>query len=117
MGLRVLSGVLVPDPGKGTAGQAEIDFDTHQVKGDASGQNLNEWGEPGTYDSTPSAVVSLKRLRIADRNFFLPPPGIVDIELFNVRESTISKTSMEVEWTATNGARIDAISYMVIGEA
>lgn len=118
MGLRILTGVLVPEPGKETAGQAVVEFNPHQVTGDADGENLTEWGESGDFDAPPSAVVSIKRVTIVDRgwldfDFTFGP----DLEVFNVSEDPPSTDRMEVEWSTAAGAQINAISYMVVGEA
>ncbi len=117
MGLRILTGVLVVEAGSGATGAAVITFNPHGVAGNADGQRLLEWGDAGDFDDPPSAVVSLKAVNIADRNFFTPPPGIVDIELFSVTEDTPTAAQIEVEWEATNGAEIVEIAYMIIGEA
>jgi hypothetical protein len=117
MGLRILTGVLVVEPGRGADGSVVITFNPHGVTGNADGQGLTEWGDAGNFDGPPSAVVSLKAVNIADRNFFVPPPGVVDIELFRVREDAPTAAQIEVEWQATNGAQIREIAYMIIGEA
>ncbi len=117
MALRILTGILNPAASFLAAGSAVIHFRPHGVTGNAVGVNLTEWGDTGDYDKPPSVVVSLKGVRIADRNFFAPPPGLVDIELFTVTENPPTADEIQVNWSATNGAVLTAISYMVIGEA
>jgi hypothetical protein len=109
MGLRILTGVLVPEPGKEGNGQAVIQFNPHGVFGDANGQDLREWGDTGDFDAPPSAVVSLKHIEVS-------PPS--PLERFRVTEGPPTAAQMEVEWeTSPIPERIMAISYMIVGEA
>ena len=109
MALRILTGTLVPEPGKQGSGQAVIQFNPHHVTGDADGQNLMEWGGSGDFDAPPSAVVSLKHIEVS-------PPS--PLERFRVTEDPPSRTQLEIEWeTSPIPERIMAISYMIIGEA
>ena len=114
MALKILTGVLVPDAVNQAAGQAVIEFDPHQVTGNANGENLNDGGESGDFNVEPSAVVSLQEVQVLDSDTFFGPTLQ---QLFSVTHDPPSTSRMEVNWVTSDGGAIRRISYMIIGDA
>lgn len=111
--LRILSGILRP---RRTPGNATIHFVPHEVTGDADGIELVTIGEAGDFNEPPGRIVSLRFFTVRDRNLDRGPKGIIT-ENVQVEDNPPSTRRMVVRWSATNGAEIQEISYMIIGEA
>ena len=111
MGLRILTGVLVP---RQTSGNATIHFHPHEVTGDADGVDLQAAGAKDYFKQPPNKVVSLRHFTVQDRNRAFGKTGI-EIEQFQIEDHDPSTHRMVVRWRATNGAEIKEISYMIIG--
>jgi hypothetical protein len=113
MGLRILTGVLIPrDPN----GNATIHFNPHEITGDADGLELNEWGERNEFNTPPGRIVSLRHFTVQDRNRAFGQTG-VETEQFQVEDRPPSTHRMVIRWRATNGGEIKEIAYMIVGEA
>lgn len=67
MALRILTGVIRPQAGHLTKGQAKISFDPHMVGGEATGMDLEETGAAGSFISRPGKVVALRDFVAQDR--------------------------------------------------
>lgn len=105
MALRILKGNLAPISGNETNGQAIIYFNPHQVTGDADGFDMVEFGEWGDFNNPPITLVSLKEILV-----------VHTFEQFRINDGYPSSTQVEVEWDASPGSQIRAMSYMIIGE-
>jgi hypothetical protein len=110
--LRILTGILTP---KRTPGAAIIEFNPHQVSGDAEGIELKAAGARGDFEQPPGKVVSLRQLEVVDRTRFLSSKD--NKELFQIDDYEPTQKQMVVRWNATKGAEIHEISYLVVGEA
>ena len=113
MGLRILTGVLIP---RQISGNATIHFNPHAITGDADGIELNAWGDAGDFDEPPGRMVSLRHITVQDRNRAFGQTGIVE-EQFQIEDQPPSTHRMVVRWRATNGAEIKEIGYIIVGEA
>jgi hypothetical protein len=102
MVLRVISGVLMPNPGKQDSGQAVITFETNTVVGDAGQSDAEETGAAGVYNSIPCKVVSI-------REFTDDPTSI------RINDIHLSNTQVKIIWAAP-GAKLKEISYQFTGE-
>lgn len=100
MGLRILTGVLVPSA---NPGNATVHFNDHAVDGDATGAELNEGGESGDFDFPPGKVVSVRQHTGAG--------------LITINDGPPNRDFMTVSWDAAAGTSIQEISYMIVGEA
>lgn len=113
MGLRILTGVLIP---RQPSGNATIHFNPHEITGDADGIELTEWGDSSDFNKPPGRIVSLRHFTVKDRNMAPGRKGI-DIERFQIEDRAPSTHRMVVRWWATHGAQIKEIAYMIVGEA
>lgn len=111
MGLRILTGVLIP---RQSSGNATIHFTPHEVTGDADGIELAEYGEPGDFDKPPGRIVSLRHFAVQDRNLAFGRKSI-DMEQFQIEDRPPSTHRMVVRWWVTHGAEIKEIAYMIVG--
>ena len=113
MGLRVLTGVMIP---RRISGNATIFFSPHDITGDADGIELAEWGDSSDFNMPPGRIVSLRHFTVKDRNRISGRKGI-EIEQFQIDDRPPSTHRMVVRWWATDGAEIKEIAYMIVGEA
>jgi hypothetical protein len=113
MEFRILTGILKPQE---TPGYAIITFNPHAVLGDAVGVELSEIGEKSDFRAPPGRVVSLRKITVSDAVLFWDTEtGIV--EMFEIRDDSVTKNQMVVRWRTSGGGRIDEIAYMIVGEA
>ena len=110
--VRVLTGVLLPQT---QSGSVVINFDTHDVPAgqDATGVELNESGAAGRFVRRPGKVVSLRQIRVSDKDTFL---GGSQIDIFTLNDG-VAQDNMTVSWSSSGGSTIQEISYLVVGEA
>ena len=113
MTLRVLTGVIIPDSNRRTSGTAVISFNPHTVAGDANGVELDAAGAGGNYSNRPGKVVSLREIKVRDKDTFT---GGSHNDFIRVHDNGLSTSQMEVEWSTTVGSEVRELSYMIVGD-
>lgn len=111
---RVISGVLVPNAGSRTSGSATVSFNPPAITGDASGVEMNISGANGDYGQPPGKVVSLREIRVGDKDTFF---GGSTIDLFSINDDPPTADHMVVRWNTSGGGEIREISVLIIGDA
>ena len=114
MGLKLLTGVLLP---REPSGEATVFFQPHQVTGDADGDNLIEVGEPGDFKQPPGGFVSLRYFTVQDRNRTVDNSKRIETEAYQIVNGPPTTEQMTIRWHTTSGAEIKEIAYLVVGEA
>jgi len=113
MTLRVLTGVIVPDNNRRASGSAVISFNPHTVAGDANGVELDTAGAGGNFSNRPGKVVSLREVKIRDKDTFA---GGSHDDFIRVHDNGLSTSQIEVEWNTTGGSEVRELSYMIVGD-
>ena len=113
MALRVLTGVIVPDNHRRTSGTAVISFNPHIVAGDANGVELDTAGAAGNFSNRPGKVVSLREIKVRDKDTFA---GGSHNDFIRIHDNGLSTAQMEVEWATTGGSEVRELSYMIVGD-
>jgi hypothetical protein len=113
MTLRVLTGVIVPDDNRRTSGSAVISFNPHSVAGDANGVELDTAGGGGNFSNRPGKVVSLREIKVRDKDTL---SGGSQNDFIRVHDNGLSTTQVEVEWSTTGGSEIRELSYLIVGD-
>lgn len=116
MATRILTGLLVPKAGNRQSGSAVIVFNpftSPRVFGDAVGAELATAGANGTFATAPGKVVSLRHIKVADKDTLL---GGSQTDTININDGTPNPHHMTVSWNATGGSEIAEMSFLIVGE-
>ena len=105
MSLRIVSGVLLPKPGKRDNGSATIILRDHAVSGDATLDDKCEWGGVTHYDKEPCKAVSIR--------YFDGQPD--SINLNDGFQGGNGFNEVVISWNC-NGGEIKEITYFFAGE-
>lgn len=114
MGLRILTGVLVPHQ---PSGSAAVLFHPHQVTGAAGGIHLEELGDRDDFKRPPSGFVSLRHFTVQDRNRVFDNSLRIQKEEYHLEHAPLTTEQMVISWRTTNGAKIKEIAYLIVGDA
>lgn len=113
MALKILTGQVVPDARSRRRGTATINFDRHEVTGDATGGSVSTIGS-GRYTRTPGILVALRDFIAQDRRRASEDASQQD--RFRIDTGVLNRDRLEVEWECEYGAQINEISYLIVGE-
>ncbi len=120
MGIRVLSGMLMPKESAQQTGSATINFWPFVVGGDAVGAELAEIGARGPFTGTPAKHLALRKISHHD-----PYWKKIEYLEFDIDDEFDNDdkghAQLHVSWNATKHAQekliwIEEISFMIIGE-
>jgi hypothetical protein len=113
MALKILTGQIVPGSRNRNRGTATINFDRHEVTGDATGGSINTIGG-GRYIDKPGILVALRDFIAQDRR--KASEDFLAQDRFRIDTGVLNRDRLEVEWECESGAQIVEISYLVVGE-
>ncbi|MCB0585086.1 MAG: DUF4838 domain-containing protein [Phaeodactylibacter sp.] len=113
MALKILTGILRPNPAHLQAGRARIFFDPHHATEDAMAAETMETGAEGSFTARPGQLVAVRDFVIEDRDTFW---GRSESDWFRIDIEEWTVDHLVVSWSCEPGAAIREISYMIVGE-
>lgn len=113
MALKILTGILRPNPAHLREGRARIFFNSHHATEDAMATETIETGAEGDFTARPGQLVAVRDFVIEDRDTFW---GRSESDWFRVDIEEWTADHLAVSWRCEPGAAIREISYMIVGE-
>ncbi len=110
MTVRILTGIIIPSQ---NVGQITINFSPHTVTGEGTGVELRETGAIGNFSVPPGKVVSLRQVKVSDKNTFW---GGSETDMFTINDDPITASNLVVKWSSSGGSQIQEISYLIVGD-
>ena len=114
MTLKIMSGVVLPLKKNG---YVEIMFDDHTINhsSDANTAEKKTIGPAGNFIRVPTKIVALRQIEVL--SLATPVVGGPTAPIkFKIVDSC-NRQRLRITWFAGSPSKIEAISYMVIGEA